>query len=94
MKTIQQMTRHATLRSQQRAIPPMALDLLLQFGCIEPAGDGCTKVYLDKRARKRLDAYAGAIAHHLRDHLDIYAVVSTDQVVVTVGHRTDRVHRQ
>lgn len=94
MKARLQMTRHATSRSQQRAIPQMALDLLLQFGCVEPAGNGCQRVFLDKPARKRLDAYAGPIAHHLREHLDIFAVLSAEQAVVTVGHRVERVRRQ
>ena len=87
------MTQHAARRAQQRAIPPMAVDLLLQFGRTEPAGDGCIKVFLDKSAHKRLKAYAGPMAKHLQAHLDIYAVLSDEQHVITVAHRLDRVRR-
>ena len=46
-------TLHARQRSQQRAIPALVVDLLLQFGHPEPAGAGARKVYLDKLAHKR-----------------------------------------
>ncbi|MBP6902782.1 MAG: hypothetical protein KBC73_22005 [Burkholderiaceae bacterium] len=87
------MTRHAARRAQQRAIPPMAIDLLLRFGRSEKAGDGCTRVYLDKTSHRRLRAYAGRLASHLHDYLGIYAVVAGDQHVVTVAHRIERIRR-
>jgi len=87
------MTRHAQRRARQRAIPQIALDLLLDFGRIEPAGDGATKVYLDKEARKRLKTYAGPIAGQLEALLDIYAVTTADGQVITMAHRLDRIRR-
>ena len=67
------MTNHANTRSQQRAIPPMLIDLLLQFGKSEAAGNGVAKMFFDKQARKRVAAYAGPLARMLDEHLDLYA---------------------
>lgn len=86
-------TRHAVLRMQQRAIPQLLVDLLMQFGARYPAGDGTTKVFLDKSARRKLGAYAGALSALLDRHLDIYLVVADDERVVTVCHRYERVRR-
>lgn len=83
-------SKHAQKRSQQRAIPPMMIDLLLQFGSTERAGTGVSKIFFDKISRRRVKAYAGPLASLLDDHLDVYAVVSDDLKVITAGHRTER----
>lgn len=84
------LTQHAKSRVQQRGIPPLALDLLLQFGRCERAGGGALKVYLDKKGRRRLQAYAGPLSALLREYLDIYAIVSEQDEVITVAHRRTR----
>ncbi len=89
-----QLSRHANERSQQRAIPEMMIDLLLQFGSSESAGSGVSKVFFDKTSRRRVKAYAGSLAGLLDEHLDVYAVVSSEMKVITVGHRTERITRQ
>lgn len=86
-------TQHANVRSQQRGIPPLVLDLLRQFGSHEPAGGGASKVFFDKQGRRRVQAYAGALAPLLNDHLDFYAVIGSNDQVITVGHRLDRIRR-
>lgn len=83
-------SRHAKDRSQQRAIPPMLIDLLLQFGSCERAGAGVSKMFFDKPSRRKVKAYAGPLASLLNDHLDVYAVVTDDLKVITTGHRTQR----
>lgn len=87
------MTKHASLRSQQRAIPQMLIDLLLQFGSSEKAGGGSIKVFFDKADRRHVKAYAGPLSRMLDEHLDLYAVVSSDGQIVTVGHRLERISR-
>lgn len=87
------MSRHAAIRSQQRAIPLLLIDLLLQFGASEKAGDGASKRYFDKAARRRLRAYAGALWSLFEQHLDLYIVVAEDDTVITVAHRLDRIRR-
>lgn len=86
-------TLHARQRSQQRAIPALVVDLLLQFGHSEPAGAGARKVYLDKLAHRRIRAYAGAMAPLLAEHLDVVAVVDAHDRVITVAHRTKPIRR-
>jgi hypothetical protein len=85
-----QLTKHAQIRAQQRAIPQMLIDLLLQFGSSERSGTGVTKVFFDKTSRRKVKAYAGPLARLLDDHLDVYAVVTDDLTVITAGHRTHR----
>jgi len=87
------MTHHAQVRSRQRAIPSLLIDLLLQFGASERAPGGACKLFFDKSARRRLQAYAGPLASMLQEHLDLYAVVAADSRIVTVGHRLERIRR-
>lgn len=84
------LTKHAQTRTQQRSIPPMLIDLLLQFGSSERSGTGVSKVFFDKASRRKVKAYAGSLSRLLDDHLDVYAVVTDDLTVITVGHRIGR----
>lgn len=84
-------TRHAAMRCRQRALSQLQIDLLMQFGTSESAGEGTLRVYFDKRSRRRLRAYAGALATAIEAHLDIYAVVASEGQLITVAHRTERV---
>lgn len=86
-------THHAEARCQQRGIPPLVIDLLLQFGTCEPAGTGARKVFFDKPAKRRVKAYAGPIASLLDEHLDVYLVVNDTDTVITAAHRFDRIRR-
>ncbi len=86
-------TQHAQIRSQQRGIAPMVIDLLLKFGSEEPAGNGARKVYFDKQARRRLNAYAGTAASHLNEFLDIYAVVGANGQIITTSYRNKHITR-
>lgn len=87
------MTHHAHVRSQQRGIPPFLIDLLWQFGKSEPAGRGSSKMYFDKAARRRIQAYFGPLASLIDEHLNVYAVVGEDSHIITIAHLTERIHR-
>lgn len=87
------MSQHATVRSQQRSISQMQVDLLMQFGTSQPAGDGASKLFFDKAARRRIRAYAGPLAGLLNEYLDVYAVVSDDDKVITAAHLIERIRR-
>lgn len=87
------LTRHAQARTQQRGIPPLMIDLLLQFGAHERAGAGMQKYFFDKTARRQLRSYAGPFASSIEQHLDIYVVVDEHYQVITVAHRTERIRR-
>ena len=55
-------TAHANVRSQQRGIPPIVVDLLFQFGHRQHDHAGAEIVYFDRRSRKRLEGrYRAAI---------------------------------
>ncbi len=86
-------THHAEHRAQKRCIPPMLVDLLIQFGQQESSGDGTFKLFFDKSARRKLRTYAGALASVIEHHLNVYAVVGPDMQVITVAHRDERIHR-
>lgn len=82
---------HASIRSQQRGIPPMVIDLLMQFGAREHDSRGAEILYFDRRSRRRVEAYAGGLIGKLSEHLDAYAVLAGGQVV-TVGTRYKRIN--
>lgn len=88
------MTRHASARGRQRAIPPMLIDLLFEFGKSECEGGGAAKMFFVKQARKRVAVNAGSLASLLDDHLDLYAVVNQNSMqVITLRHRLERIQR-
>ena len=86
-------TKHAKIRGQQRGIPPVMIDLLLQFGVAVSAGDGANKLFFDKSARRKVESYFGPLASLINQHLDFYAIVGANDQVVTVGHRLERIRR-
>ena len=86
------MSQHASKRSQQRGIPPLIVDLLLEFGTREHDGNGAEVCYFDRGAKRRLQSYAGGLIGKLSEDLDAYAIVSGDEVV-TVGSRFKRINR-
>jgi hypothetical protein len=88
------MTRHATVRSQQRAVPPLVMSLLLEFGSIM-RHEGAEVVYVDKRARRRLrDAVGGDRSLAVVERwLNTYVVTGEDGCVMTVARRTKRLQR-
>lgn len=87
-------THHAQIRQQQRGIPQVVVDWLLELGTTEHTHDGTELLYFDKTARKRLNRYLGGgpLFSHAEEFLDSYAVVSNGKVI-TVGHRYDRINR-
>ena len=84
------MTLHAATRCQQRGVPQLLIDLLLKFGSRQHDGRGAEVCYFDKKAKKRLQSYAGGLAGKLGRELDTYLVVNGDQII-TAGTRFKRV---
>lgn len=85
-------TIHADIRCQQRGIPTLVLDLLLQFGHREHDHAGAEIVFFDRRAKKRIERYAGGLTSKVHEYLDSYAVVA-DGRIITAGHRHKRIRR-
>lgn len=81
------MTRHAMVRQQQRAIPPLIIDWLCKFGCRITGMNGTTVIYFDKDSRRSLCSEAGhTVIRRLDDMMDAYLVMTNDKII-TVGHR-------
>lgn len=85
------LTRHAEARRQQRGVPRLVIDLLLDYGVEESAGAGARTVFFDKRTRRRVLAYAGPLASALAPFLDYYAVIGENGKVITVAPRLGKV---
>jgi hypothetical protein len=78
---------------QQRGIRPEMLEALLDYGREVHVAGGRDLVFFDKRARARLAKAGlgrGAQAERLCKG---YAVLSSDGIVITVGHRYRRIPR-
>lgn len=88
------MTKHASVRKQQRGIPESVLDCLLEFGKASHDNRGAEVLYFDKRAKQRCLAAMGEETYRRLDgHFDVYAVRNLDGALLTVGHRCKRMHR-
>ena len=81
------MTRHAQMRLQQRAIPPLIIDWLCKYGRRFQGMNGTTVCFFDKDSRRSLASEVGhVVVRRLSDMMDAYLVLSGD-CIITVGHR-------
>jgi hypothetical protein len=79
---------HARQRKQQRAVPQIGVWALLEFGAHEPAGDGCSRLFFDRTAWKKVQRFFGNWPLKSMDRLkDLYLVVASDGIVVTIAYR-------
>lgn len=85
---------HAQARLQQRAIPPLVLDLLQEFGS-GFRSHGAERLIFDKAAVKRLKRHLGGDRglRVIERWLRVYAVVGDSGHLVTVAHRTRHLRR-
>lgn len=88
------LTHHASVRLQQRGIPPWYLDLLVQHGKPLHDGHGAVLLTVDKRTRRRLQTVLTRPEYARAErYFGVYAVVaSDDDAVITAAHRTRRNH--
>ena len=89
-----QISHHAQARLQQRGIPPVVVESLLDFGRQAHDHRGGTILFFDHKARTKLRRQIASDSYkRLESHLDAYAVLGADGAIVTVGHRTQRINR-
>ena len=88
------LSRHAAVRSQQRGIPPHAIEALLDFGTEHHDHRGAVVLVLDRAATRRLSRSRSVRPPDLDTLRGLYAVVATSGQVRTVGHRTRRLQRR
>lgn len=87
-------THHAQARLQQRGIPAYVVENLLDFGRKAHDHRGGTIVFFDHRARNKLRRQIASDSFkQIESHLGTYAVIDEAGVIITVGHRTQRINR-
>ena len=75
------MTNHATQRSDERAIPGLVIDLILDFGAVE-YHRGREKMWLDKKGLRQARRYLGKPHQNYASLLrDAYLIVEGGQIV-------------
>jgi hypothetical protein len=89
------LTIHARTRLQQRAIPPLVIDLLMQFGSASRC-EGAERLTFDKVAVKRLRQHLGGERglKTVERWLNVYAVVGDNGLLVTAAHKNERFRRR
>src|SRR6266480_6245816 len=91
---MQPLTHHARARMQQRGIRPEAIAALLDFGSARHLhSKGRELVFFDKKARTRLAKADPDVAREAGRLRRTYAIIGSDGIVITVGHRYRRVTR-
>jgi hypothetical protein len=83
------MTHHARMRSQQRSIPSVVRDALIDFGERRRAGQGAVSVFFTKKSWKRLEASMGSdISRAFERYRNYYLIEADDGAVVTEAYRS------
>jgi hypothetical protein len=87
-------TQHAAKRMQQRAIPPLIIEMLERFGSAMRCG-GAEQLFFDKAARKGLERHLGGprSLRHVERWLNVYLAIGDNGNLVTVAHRSERFRR-
>lgn len=86
------MSKHAEVRSQQRGIPPLIINLLKVFGEKTHDNNGAVILHFTKKSKRRLEKAVGReVICRLSEWLDSYAVQSLDGNLITVGKRYKRI---
>ncbi len=79
---------------QQRGIRPQTIEALLDFGRMRHLHNGGREiVYFDKKARARLARANPDAVREAEKLTRTYAIMGSNGVVITVGHRYRRVER-
>jgi hypothetical protein len=88
------LTPHARTRMQQRGIRPETVEALLDFGRVRYLHQGGREVvFFDKKAKARLARANPDVAQEAERLTRTYAIMGSNGVVITVGHRFRRVPR-
>jgi hypothetical protein len=87
-------TTHASIRSQQRGIPPLIREWLLDFGEEVYDHRGAIIYFFTRDSRRKLERNFGRESiRRFHEWLDSYAVVSiTDGALISVGKRFKKLH--
>ena len=88
------MSKHAQIRQQQRAIPPLIIEWLCKYGCQKQGMNGTIICFFDRESRRSLTAEVGElVVRRLSDLMDAFLVIAGD-CIVTIGHRYKPLRRE
>ena len=87
-------TRHAQTRAQQRGIPPLVHNWLMDYGQEQFDGHGATIRYFTRESIRRLEREQGCVAvKRMSEFLRCYLVQdSKNGAVITLGKRYPHHH--
>lgn len=84
---------HAKRRAKERAVFPLVIQWLWEYGAEVHDKRGCTVRFFDKPAKRRLERAVGREpVRRMKDKLACY-MVEGDGRVITTGHRRRRIKR-
>lgn len=87
-------SRHASIRMQQRGVPPAVLECLLAYGAEISDHHGADILFFDKRSWRRMARARGKyVEPELARYRNVYAVIGADGRVATVGRRYRRIRK-
>jgi hypothetical protein len=81
------LSKHASLRSQQRSISPDIIDAVIDFGKERHAGGGCFSYAFTDRTWRRFVEAVGPTARRLERARSAYVIVAENGLVVTAAWR-------
>jgi hypothetical protein len=88
------LTKHATIRLKQRGVDPSVLDCLIAYGRRDHDHHGAEIVRFDADALRRVRLWESIqLWKRVAEAGSLYAVVDSDGLVITTGHRRRRVRR-
>lgn len=88
------MSVHASKRAQQRSVPPLIIDWLLDYGAETPADDGASIRFFDKCSRRRLERACGRrVIHKLESWMNSF-LIESDGTVITTGKLYKHIRRR
>lgn len=89
-----ELTQHAAKRLQQRALPPLVIDLLYRYGR-EQHQAGATVLFFDEKGRRKAREELKNALKRFDKLEDAYLVeLAIDGRIVTAGHRNRRINRR
>ena len=88
-------TNHATLRAQQRGVPPLIESWLSAYGEVQHDGRGGICRYFTKKSVRRMERDFGREPlRRMSEFLNCYLIEACDTGnVITVGRRYTRINR-
>lgn len=88
-------TKHASIRAQQRCIPPLVDRWLDEFGEEEHDGHGCVRIYFSHRSVREMERSLGRQPVCLfKRYLHAYKIAScNDGATIIIGWMTRRIRR-